>query len=178
MPKSQTINEPDHIELPSKNRMALVPWVLLVLVLLAGAGFVFRQHREAKQLQNQLLDLKQNPQKATEEESKALLDKVGQLIELPNEQPTIATVTDLSALKDQAFFANAQVDDKVLIFSNAKKAILYRPSTNKIIEVAPVNLDSTPAKVNTSNKSLDTSSDTTTNTKSPKTTTNTNSTNE
>jgi hypothetical protein len=30
--------------------------------------------------------------------------------------------------------------DKVLIYSRAQKAILYSPSKNKIIEVAPINL--------------------------------------
>ena len=58
------------------------------------------------------------------------------------ETPTIATVTDASKLKDQAFFTNAVTGDKVLIYTNAKKAFLYRPSTNKIINIAPVNLGS------------------------------------
>ena len=41
-----------------------------------------------------------------------------------------------SKLKAQPFFAKAQDYDQVLIFEKAKKAILYRPSTNKLIEVA------------------------------------------
>jgi hypothetical protein len=36
----------------------------------------------------------------------------------------------------------AQVGDKVLIYTNASKAILYRPSDNKIIEKAPLQVDS------------------------------------
>jgi len=69
-----------------------------------------------------------------------LVKEVGQLIELPKETPTVATITDENKLKDQAFFANAKNGDKVLIFTNSKKAILYRPSLKKIIEVAPINL--------------------------------------
>ena len=38
------------------------------------------------------------------------------------------------------FFANAQVGYKVLVYAVAKKAILYDPISNRIIEVGPVNV--------------------------------------
>jgi hypothetical protein len=56
-----------------------------------------------------------------------------------DETPTIATVSDPEKLKDQPFFANAKKGDKVLIFSNSAKAILYSPTEDKIVEVAPIN---------------------------------------
>ena len=66
---------------------------------------------------------------------------VGKLLVLPqNETPSLATVSDPSKLQDQKFFANAKSGDKVLIYSLAKKAILYSPSLHKVVEVAPVNL--------------------------------------
>ena len=78
-----------------------------------------------------------------EKENKDLIEKIGKLILLPSgEQPTIATVSDKSQLSTQPFFANALDGDKVLVYANAKKAILYRPSTNQVIEVAPVNITS------------------------------------
>lgn len=78
-------------------------------------------------------------------EAKADFDKtlaeVGKLMVLPtDETPTFATVSDPEKLKDQPFFANAEKGDKVLVYSSSRKAILYRPSLNKIIEVAPINL--------------------------------------
>lgn len=106
---------------------------LLVLVLLILAGVViyfYTQYQNTK-------TLLQNPSQTSGEEAKQLVTAVGKLIELPaSEQPTIATVSDKTKLSDQPFFVKAQNGDKVLIYSGAKKAILYRPSINKIIEVA------------------------------------------
>ena len=66
---------------------------------------------------------------------------VSRLMVLPEgEQPTLATVSDASKLKDQAFFANAKTGDKVLIYPNSRKAVLYSPSLDKIVEVSSLNL--------------------------------------
>ena len=82
----------------------------------------------------------------TKEAAKALTDTVGELITLPtDEEPAIATVSDKNQLGNQVFFANAENGDKVLIYQRSKKVILYRPSTGKIIAVAPL-AEPTPIK--------------------------------
>ncbi len=82
-----------------------------------------------------------DPQKEATADLTKTIAEVGKLMVLPTDEvPTLATVSDPEKLKDQAFFANAKSGDKVLIYSNARKAILYSPSLRKIIEVAPVNL--------------------------------------
>lgn len=83
---------------------------------------------------------------AAQAEVDDLVAQVGKLISLPtDEKPTVATVTDASKVKDQPFFANAKNNDKVLIYQKAQKAILYRPSENRIIEVGAVNINQTQA---------------------------------
>ena len=102
---------------------------------MGGVGFYF--YSQNQHAQNLLKD----PAAAAQEEISSLRNKVGRHIQLPQEEtPTVATVSDKSKLEGQAFFANAQTGDKVLIFSKAGKAILFRPEIDKIIEVAPVNL--------------------------------------
>lgn len=56
------------------------------------------------------------------------------------ESPTLATVSDVNRVRSQAFFANAANGDKVLVYAKARKAILYRPSADKIVEVAPLEI--------------------------------------
>lgn len=72
--------------------------------------------------------------------SDSVLDRVGKLIELPQEIPTIATVSDVHKLQDKQFFFKAKNGDNLLIFNQANEAILYRPSENKIIQVSPVTM--------------------------------------
>lgn len=116
--------------------------VVAVLLLLAAAGtaaYYMGRYNDSQKKVKQL----SNPTEAAKLEQQQLIAKIGSLTDLPKgETPTVATVTDLTKLQGQAFFANAQNGDKVLIYTQAKKAYLYRPSTNKIINIAPVNLGS------------------------------------
>lgn len=85
--------------------------------------------------------LLKNPQQAAKQEVESTVAKLGTLMVLPkDETPTIATVTDKNKLKEQPFFARAQNGDKVILYIKARKAILFREKDNKIIEVAPINI--------------------------------------
>lgn len=97
---------------------------IVIIVLLSVGLYFYFQHKNAP-LTNQ-------------QEAAALKDKLSKVIELPDENPVLALVTDKSMLSGQPFFMHAENGDKVLIFMKAKKAILYRPSSKKIIEVGPV----------------------------------------
>lgn len=81
-----------------------------------------------------------NPDTVSQSEARALIARVNKLVLLPtDETPTIATVSDPEKLKGQSFFAEAKVGYKVLVYTNAKKAILYDPESGKIVTMAPVN---------------------------------------
>lgn len=115
-----------------KKLLPLTAFPVAVVSLVVAGYFYFRYQDAQKKLTN--------PDVATAAEARDLVDRVGKFMELPREEPTVATVTDPTKLREQAFFANSQNGDKVLIYTQAKKAILFRPSTGKIIDVAPVNI--------------------------------------
>lgn len=118
-------------------RVATIGLILAVVAILGGVGGYY--YNKYQNSQKEVQRLASNPQEAAKAQLAQTIAKVGALTELPkDETPTLATVTDPSKLKDQAFFANAKAEDIVLIYPNAKKAYLYRPLTNKIIEIAPL----------------------------------------
>jgi len=124
------------IKLFSKKILIFLAAILVIVAVSAPTYYFYNQYQKAQQL------LK-NPTEAAKEEVRVLVAKVGAILELPQgEEPTVATVSDKNKLKNQPFFAKSENGDKVLIYTNAKKAILYRPSTNKVIDVAPVNIGS------------------------------------
>lgn len=129
--------------------------ILIVVIVLVGVGFFVQNYLHTKNELKKLSDTKTAAQASDQQ----LVSEVSKYVVLPeNETPTVATVNDVNKLKDQVFFQNAQNGDKVLIFSQAKTAVLYRPSAKKIVEYAPINVDvgssgtSTAPKSNTTPK--------------------------
>lgn len=78
-------------------------------------------------------------EKEVEKEAAEITLQLKKIMEVPDEKPVIATVKDKDTLKaQQAFFAQAENGDKLVVFQGARKAILYRPSIAKIIESGPL----------------------------------------
>lgn len=110
---------------------------IILLILLVGTGVT------AYYFYQQAAVLAPNRPPIGQEEVASLMAAVGRLIVLPEgEVPTVATVSNPEKLKDQAFFVNAKAGDKVLIFTNAQKAFLYSPTSNRVINVAPLSVGS------------------------------------
>lgn len=77
--------------------------------------------------------------KEAEKETTMLVTQLKKIMEVPNETPVVATVKDKEALKSQqAFFAQAENGDKLIVFQTARKAVLFRPSVGKIVESGPL----------------------------------------
>lgn len=124
---------------PTTRRNIFIIMAVLVILLAVTAVYFYRKSTQSGDI--------------SPTETKALMRKVGNLVVLPeDETPTIATVSDPAALKDQAFFIGAKKGDKVLIYSTAKKAILYDPVINKVVNIAPLSVDTSTSP--TSGKSF------------------------
>lgn len=109
--------------------------VLIILALAGAAGYYYRQYDDLKN---------STPEKLQQAQTDQYINEVGKLYSLPqNEKPDVATVKDKEALKKQyPFFDQAENGDVVLIYKDAKLAILYRPTTKQLIKVGPVNIES------------------------------------
>lgn len=123
--------------------------VVLATVLVVGAAwfwFVYKKQRSnmgkvLSAVTGELQAYKTDPNQASKAEANRIVSEVGKLYALPkDEEPSVATVKDKEKLKDQPFFVNAQNNDVTLIYSKAKIAILYRPSSKQIINVSSVSI--------------------------------------
>jgi len=111
-------------------------WAGLVLIIVLIPTIYF--YSQNKNNEKKLNDLQSNSASID-----AVVKQVGKLVILPSgEQPTLATISDAAKLQSQPFFTQAVNGDKLLVYNKAKIAILYRPSINKIVEMAPLNSSS------------------------------------
>ncbi len=100
--------------------------LLLCLILIGSTGFLGYELYQMKK-----------PGLSAEASIHKLVDEVSQAIILPQDElPTVAKVADASQLNGQPFFANARTGDDILIFEKSKKAILWRPSVHRVVEVS------------------------------------------
>lgn len=114
-----------------------IVWILALLVILGSLGAAFYFYSKYQSAQNAL----NNPEEVMKKEAKEIADKISKFMDVPtDEEPNLATVLDKEKLKDQSFFARAENGDKVLIYTKAAKAILYRVSSGRVIEVAPISM--------------------------------------
>ncbi|MCJ7739965.1 hypothetical protein MUP32_01435 [Candidatus Microgenomates bacterium] len=117
----------------SHKKIFTIVGILLFIIALIPSFFFYTKYRQAQKM------LAEKSSSTNKEEVRSLVEKAGKLILLPvGEEPTVITVTDINQVKNQPFFTNAKNGDKVLVYNQAKKAILYDPAANKIIEVGPL----------------------------------------
>lgn len=121
----------------SSTKNLVVPAVLVVIIcaLAAFGGVYFKKYQ----------DLKNNPADPTQlaqAQNDKTIEEVAKLYKLPEgEEPTIFTVVDTEKLREQyPALSSAEQDDKVLLYTEAKIAIVYRPKDNKVVSVVNVTI--------------------------------------
>jgi len=79
------------------------------------------------------------------EAAKAIIAKVSKLYKIPSDvEPTVATIVDVDKLRtENDFYKNAENNDVLVVWP--EKAILYRESENKIIDVVAVSIQAPAA---------------------------------
>lgn len=114
------------------SKTLIIVSVAIVVILGGAATYFFIQYQ----------GIKKNPNQVAQAELNRITKEVSQLITLPNDEtPTLATIKDQDKLKDQSFFARSKNGDVILIYTKAKKAIIFREKDNRIINVGPISID-------------------------------------
>jgi len=120
----------------TRNPIMMALGIALVLVVLAGLGFGGKMAYDAL---------------THKDDSAQIYNEVKSIFPylLPSETPTVATVTDITKLKGQEFFRNAKNGDRVVVFSAARIAIIYRRGQRAIINFGPITASPTASSTPT-----------------------------
>lgn len=141
MPSKESIHvsdiEPEIEHQTPRKKIGFKGTLLVILVVLVASGaygswYFYHKYKT----------LKTNPNAEAQKQTADYVSKISKLMELPkDETPTVATISDKEKLKDQPFFKTAENGDVLLAYTKAMQAVLYRPATNKIINVAPISIN-------------------------------------
>ena len=123
-----------------RNVGIILSFSVILLISISSAVYFYLQWQRVKV--NAL-----SPTEVAKAEAKQLSASVSKFMDLPTgEEPTVARVTDATKISAQPFFAKAKNGDQVLIYTEAKLAILFDPVANRIKNVAPVNIGTASAQ--------------------------------
>lgn len=135
-----------HMEKMAKENLSqenLIIRVIVIIVLLLVLFLSLRNQPFTKAVPQQGTQANQSSTQ-DQEIARQVIERIGAIIQLPEGQPQIAVVKDPQILaQNQVFFANAQVGDILVVYPTT--AILYRPGVNKIINIGPVQTNTTQA---------------------------------
>lgn len=120
----------------TRDKKVMAGLIIVVILVLIGSGYLYWQYQktatELKKVKSQVT----TTQGAKEDEVKKIVAEVSKIVRLPqNEIPSIATITDVSKLKDQPFFKDVKNGDILLVYNTSGKAILYDPKDKKVVDV-------------------------------------------
>lgn len=103
--------------------------IIVVLIIIAGGVYYWTQPKPTGEVSTA--------------ETKAMLEKLQRHIILPtDETPQIGQIDDpVQAAKAQPFVAGAQKGDLLIVYVKARKAIVYSPSRDLIVNVGPVSVN-------------------------------------
>jgi len=132
---NQTINRQERKPQRSRGRLILVLIASLIIVTLTAIVII---------QQLKLRDTGPDEQ----EIARQIQERVSQLMILPgDEEALVSEISNANEVNDQPFFADVEDGDQVLVFLQSARIVIYRPSTNMIVNVGPIVDDSAPIEI-------------------------------
>ncbi len=99
--------------------------VLVIIVLLLSGGYYFYKYTMVMRSDKKYQNIK-------------LVSAISKSLVLPNEVPTIVSVLNHTKFNNETLRNSSKDGDKLIVFSQSKKLILYRPSSKKVVEVLSI----------------------------------------
>lgn len=120
-----------------KNRRKIILGILVLIIVIFLISFVKTQRELTK------LRTSAGQQEIVREEIEKIVEQVKKHILIPEgEVPTMATVVNAQELiAEQPFYSGAQDGDKVLLYLEIQRAIIYSPERDIIVNVGPLVLE-------------------------------------
>jgi flagellar basal body-associated protein FliL len=114
----------------------LLPWIILFVVVLASVGGVLYYKNRAEKVESDPTSVQKEKNQEETERVLAALKLILTITE--TDAPTVARVEDPAKLQtsNPEFYKNVQTGDYLVIFP--KRAIIFRESSNQIINIAPI----------------------------------------
>lgn len=146
-------NRPKAVKNVKTHKLAKIIEKFLLILLFASAVTLAWAFYKNRAISNQAEIQNQTPL-PRKKEILDLVKRIERHILLPEgETPSIATIVNIDSLKINPFYANAKNGDKVLIYFQAKKAYIYNPEMDLIINMAPVLTENSAASSTNTNSS-------------------------
>lgn len=109
-----------------RSRRGVISVLLVLLLLTTGvSALLFIKYQRA---------LGSNPS----EERQQIISKIEHVVLLPNEDPSLSTVVDSTKFTNQTLRDRAKNGDKLLIYAEAKRLVIYRPATQKVVDLLTI----------------------------------------
>lgn len=122
-----------------KNKTPVIKILIVVAVLLAFGGYIYTIEKDTKETRGTTLG-------NSKEEAKQLAEIVSKLVLVDkNQVPEIVTISDAETMvKQQPVFRGVVNGDKILVYVQDKKAIVYSPSRKIIVNILPITMQKQP----------------------------------
>lgn len=132
---------------PRRRRVSLVDVLLIVGIIVTISLFVWAErqrrvaHSNLSQTATQLEELRQSAGTSGQAVADEVLGKLRRHLDVPTDpEPTVATIVGAEGLKEYGeFYQSADNGDYLII--TQKRAILYDPDRDIILDVVPVTID-------------------------------------
>lgn len=113
--------------------------LLIIIILVSLASWLFYNYREVKK-EVVRLSTPEGQQALLDQQTEDTIERIKKHMVLPEDEgPTVVTITDIDLLAEQQpFFGGAQNGDKVLVYVGARKAIIYSPERDIVVNVGTI----------------------------------------